>query len=131
MTTQTDTDEALVEQARRGSSSAFAELVARYQNRAYATAIGVLSDFDAAQDVAQEAFIKAIGRGLSFPLDRFDVSLDPREPARLLALRGEEYREQEWTLQAPSIASGYRAALVTPSPASARIHPMNTQPISG
>ncbi len=55
MTTQTDTDEALVEQARRGSSSAFAELVALYQNRAYATAIGVLSDFDA----AQEAFLCA------------------------------------------------------------------------
>lgn len=34
-------------------------MVARYQHRAYATAVAVLSDFELAQDVAQEAFLCA------------------------------------------------------------------------
>lgn len=59
MTLQTDTDEILVAKAQSGSQDAFGELIARYQHRAYATAVAVLSDFELAQDVAQEAFLCA------------------------------------------------------------------------
>ena len=59
----------------------------------------------------KEAYIKAIGEGLSFPLHAFDVSLAPGEPARLL---GAVDREQaaRWTLRELDPAPGYRAALV-------------------
>jgi len=47
--------------ARSGSQKAFSQLVARYQNRVYATAVGVLSDFELARDVTQDAFLCAYG----------------------------------------------------------------------
>lgn len=49
----------LVHDAQTGSPEAFGLLVARFQNMAYAYAYAVLSDFDLAQDVAQEAFVEA------------------------------------------------------------------------
>ena len=59
MIKQKNTDEALVTKAQNGSQNAFTELVTRYQHRAYATAVAILSDFDLAQDVAQETFLCA------------------------------------------------------------------------
>jgi len=53
------TDIQLVQQARDGNRAAFSKLVQKYQNYAYGAAIGMLSDFDLAQDVVQEAFICA------------------------------------------------------------------------
>ena len=52
-------DETLVREALAGHGEAFAELVRRYQDYAYGTAIGMLSDFDQARDVVQEAFLCA------------------------------------------------------------------------
>lgn len=65
----------------------------------------------------KEAFIKAIGMGLSFPLDRFDVTLDPRLPARLLAIRAPAHAAAGWVLHHLEALPGYRAALVTRGPA--------------
>jgi len=42
-----------------GDGEAFARLVRRYQDYAYGTAIGLLSDFDLARDAVQEAFLLA------------------------------------------------------------------------
>lgn len=60
----------------------------------------------------KEAYIKAIGEGLSMPLDRFDVSLIPGEPAELLATRPDPAQALQWKLYALSPGEGYKAALV-------------------
>ncbi|MEO8356700.1 MAG: 4'-phosphopantetheinyl transferase superfamily protein [Chloroflexota bacterium] len=60
----------------------------------------------------KEAFIKAIGDGLSFPLDQFDVSLIPGEPARLLSIFGSEQAAGQWSMHELQPAEGYVAALV-------------------
>lgn len=52
-------DEHLVDCARRGDSEAFGELVERYRQMVYGFAFHLTGDFDAAQDLAQEAFIQA------------------------------------------------------------------------
>ena len=46
----------------------------------------------------KEAFIKALGEGLCHPLDRFDVSLAPGEPARILRVDSTPGRDVGWTL---------------------------------
>jgi RNA polymerase sigma factor (sigma-70 family) len=49
----------LVNQARRGDLKAYDELVRRYQERIYATVYHMTSNHEDANDLAQEAFIKA------------------------------------------------------------------------
>ena len=60
----------------------------------------------------KEAFIKALGEGLSFPLDRFDVSLAPGEPAKILHVAGTDGDECGWTMESFSPAPGFVAAVV-------------------
>ena len=52
-------EETLVERAKRGDVEAYGEIVTRYQDLAQRTAYVILRDADAAQDAAQEAFVKA------------------------------------------------------------------------
>ena len=63
----------------------------------------------------KEAFIKAVGQGLSFPLDEFEVSLLPAEPARLLNVRGSEQEAARWSMKSFDPFPGYRAALIVES----------------
>lgn len=60
----------------------------------------------------KEAYIKAIGEGLSHPLDSFDVSLKPGEAAQLLAVRSAPADRTRWLLRSLTPAAGYVAALV-------------------
>jgi len=59
----------------------------------------------------KEAFAKAVGRGLALPLDRFDVTLAPGEPVRLLDTKGVPPEPTKWTLQELVPGPGYAAAL--------------------
>ena len=52
-------DATLVADVLNGRTEAFEDLVHRHQHYAYGTAISVLSDFEMAQDVVQEAFLAA------------------------------------------------------------------------
>jgi 4'-phosphopantetheinyl transferase len=46
----------------------------------------------------KEAYIKAIGAGLSQPLDRFDVTLAPDQPAALVSIDGDPVAAGSWSL---------------------------------
>ena len=58
----------------------------------------------------KEAYIKAIGRGLSQPLDGFDVTLLPDVPPALL--RADEDDASRWSLSDIDVGDDYAAALV-------------------
>jgi len=60
----------------------------------------------------KEAYIKALGEGLSMPLDQFDVSLRPREPAALLKNYRDERELSRWSMQAIPTPDGYVGAFV-------------------
>ena len=60
----------------------------------------------------KEAFVKAIGDGLTHPLDTFDVSLAPDEPARLVQVHGDLQATARWSLQALDGGPHCAAALV-------------------
>src|ERR1043166_2141935 len=60
----------------------------------------------------KEAFIKALGDGLFHPLDRFDVSLAPGEPARILRVEDVPGDRCRWQLEGFSPVPGFVAAVV-------------------
>ena len=59
----------------------------------------------------KEAYIKAIGEGLSAPLDSFRVTLRPGEDARMVHCDGDPQKAREWTLHDLNPGPGYAAAL--------------------
>ena len=59
----------------------------------------------------KEAYIKAVGTGLSIPLDRFDVSLRPGDENALLATRPDASEAAMWSLREVPVGDGYIAAL--------------------
>jgi 4'-phosphopantetheinyl transferase len=59
----------------------------------------------------KEAFIKALGEGLTHPLDQFVVSVDPAEPARFVTVGGSPAEAGRWLLHDLQPGAGYAGAL--------------------
>lgn len=57
----------------------------------------------------KEAWLKAVGSGLSFPLDQFCVTLD--DTARVLSIRGDTAEAAQWWLENCEPCDGYVAAV--------------------
>ncbi len=64
----------------------------------------------------KEAFIKAIGEGLSYPLHQFDVTLGPDEPPRLLRVAGEPDAPRRWFLADFPLDPNYEGAIIAEMP---------------
>jgi 4'-phosphopantetheinyl transferase len=60
----------------------------------------------------KEAFIKAIGEGMSFPLSQLELTLAPNELAHLISIVGDSPAAARFCLQDLDVGSGYAAALV-------------------
>ncbi len=60
----------------------------------------------------KEAVIKAVGLGLSFPLDAFDVDAAPARPPRLVASRDARLVVDAWSMAPLDALSGYATALM-------------------
>lgn len=60
----------------------------------------------------KEAFVKALGAGLSYRLDRFDVTLAPGAPAELLRVERTPGDARVWSMTSFVPAPGFVAAVV-------------------
>lgn len=59
----------------------------------------------------KEAYIKAVGRGLSLPLSSFDVAFGDDQPARLMRQPSSE-NARTWSLAEVDVGPGASAAVV-------------------
>jgi 4'-phosphopantetheinyl transferase len=60
----------------------------------------------------KEAFVKAVGEGVYYGLDCFDVSLAPEREPRLLHTRRDPAEAARWSLRALDAPAGFAAAIV-------------------
>jgi 4'-phosphopantetheinyl transferase len=71
---------------------------------------------------AKEAYVKAIGAGISHGFHTFTVAVGGREPPAILEIDGSEDAARDWTVWAGEPAPGYLAAVAIDVPG-ARIVP--------
>jgi len=81
------------------------DIATRFFAPAEAAALRALPDDERADAfhacwTRKEAFVKAEGSGIAHAMAEFQVSLGPREPARLLSIRDDASSAQAWTLHA-------------------------------
>ncbi len=60
----------------------------------------------------KEAYLKAIGTGLSFGLDKVEIDITSGTDVVLASINGDTDEAAAWTVQTLNVASGYAAALV-------------------
>ena len=60
----------------------------------------------------KEAYIKALGMGLSVPLDSFEVGFSPGGPKHILGPQDDSGEVSRWSIYDIEAAEGYKAALV-------------------
>jgi 4'-phosphopantetheinyl transferase len=65
----------------------------------------------------KEAWLKATGSGLSFPLEQISVSLTPGKPARVLSINGSVAEAARWWLDSFEPGPGWIGALALRGPA--------------
>jgi len=76
----------------------------------------------------KEALVKATGEGVFAALARFEVSLAPGEPARLLTLDGSSEGTDRWSLFHLHPAPGVVGALATQGPAPVEVRAWSVEP---
>jgi 4'-phosphopantetheinyl transferase len=59
----------------------------------------------------KEAFLKAVGDGLSFPLTDFSVTTDPDLGPQLIEIKGKSEAGNQWLLADLAVPEGYRATV--------------------
>ena len=64
----------------------------------------------------KEAFLKATGKGISYGIDRVEVTLTPGDPARVLALDGDRGAAAAWSLETFAPAPGYLGSVAMSVP---------------
>jgi 4'-phosphopantetheinyl transferase len=62
----------------------------------------------------KESYIKAMGGGLSIPLDSFQVTLRPGSAARMVSIAGSHEAAQGWTLHEFTPAADFAGAIAYP-----------------
>ena len=95
---------------------AFEELAERFFTPGEASTLRALPDH--AREPAffacwtrKEAYMKAIGKGLSLPTQDFEVTLAPGEPAALISTRHDPDQAMRWSLLELDAGPGFAAAL--------------------
>ena len=61
----------------------------------------------------KEAFIKAVGAGLDYPLKSFEVTLSPNDPARVISIGNMDDQKSRWDMWSFSPSANYIACLVS------------------
>jgi 4'-phosphopantetheinyl transferase len=102
--------------------SDFDELVARFFSPRESSSFQAAAPEDKASAffnlwTRKEAWLKAIGEGIGYALDKVEVSFLPGEPPRLLALPNAAGPAARWSLTALEPAAGFVAAVAARRPA--------------
>lgn len=94
----------------------FTPLAKRFFHACEAEAINALAEADRlgaffACWARKEALLKAIGKGISFGLNKFEVSVNCGQPAELLAAHWDPIQKDHWWISDLDVSSGYAAAI--------------------